>query len=308
MEQAIGKFVEGETNVVKAIGQPSEDVGEFAASRGFVRSDKLIIAATNLFVKFDIGRAAKTAALRVLVKDAADEERVISNVCAEQERLLRRGAGERDKHIGNVFAGAIVRPGESVLWRIDLVRALQLVRARESFEQRANIIAKFAIADPGLLQDVPGQDVKVKLRRDVEMSRIGKNGLDQARMIENGVARCRVAQQIDQRNAVAARAAKCADNKIEIRGGETCPTICPNHRTFRSPALTMPQPTLFEATCISVGAVSQERLARNAGDDRSKIPQEICKATVSAHNKRALFGIDQKTVDLAKMEGWLSPV
>jgi len=187
---------------------------------------------------------------------------VISNVRAQKKRLLGRGAGERDQHVGNIFVGAVVRPGESVLWRIDLVRALQLIRARKSFEQRADVIAKFAIANAGLLQDVPGENIKIELGRDVEMARIGKNGLDQARMIENRVAGFRVTEKIDQGNAIAARACESADNKIEIRGGETCPTICPNHRSFRSPALTMPQPTLFEATFISVRPVSQERPVR----------------------------------------------
>ncbi len=70
---------------------------------------------------------------------------------AQKKRLLGRGAGERDQHIGNIFVGAVVHPGESVLWRIDLVRALQLIRARKSFEQRADVIAKFAIANAGLL-------------------------------------------------------------------------------------------------------------------------------------------------------------
>jgi hypothetical protein len=52
----------------------------------------------------------------------------------------------------------------------------------------------------------------------------------------------------------------------------------------------MPQPTLFEATCIAVIAVSQERLVKNAGEDRSKILPEIYKATVSPHNyAHALF-------------------
>jgi hypothetical protein len=34
----------------------------------------------------------------------------------------------------------------------------------------------------------------------------------------------------------------------------------------------------------------------------------ICKATASPHNKRALFRIEEVNVNLAKMEGWLSPV
>ncbi|MEY2556054.1 MAG: hypothetical protein QOF93_1198, partial [Verrucomicrobiota bacterium] len=80
MKQAIGKFVECETNIAEPIGQPGEDIGEFAPSRGFVRSNQLIIAATDLLIKFDIGRTAKTPALRVLVKDATDKERIISDM------------------------------------------------------------------------------------------------------------------------------------------------------------------------------------------------------------------------------------
>ncbi len=243
-----------------------------------MRSDKLIIAATDLLVKFDVGRPAKTAALGVLVKDATDEEGVISNVRAQKKRLLGRGAGERDQRIGNIFVGAVVRPGESVLWRIDLVRALQLIRARKSFEQRADVIAKFAIANAGLPQDVPGENIKIELGRDVEMARIGKNGLDQARMIENRVAGFRVTEKINQGNAIAARACESADNKIEIRGGR--------RRLFRFARLVKSVPC----------AQRFQRLGR------------ICKWSCSPHNKRALFGIDQQDVDLAKREGWLSPV
>jgi hypothetical protein len=75
---------------------------------------------------------------------------------------------------------------------------LELIRARKSFEQRSDIIAKFTIADAGLLQDVSGENIKIELGRDVEMSRVGKNRFDQARMIENGIARFGVAQKIDQ--------------------------------------------------------------------------------------------------------------
>ena len=89
------------------------------------------------------------------------------------------------------------------------------------------------------------------------MSGVGKNRFDQTRMVENGIARFGVAQKIDQRNTVVARACQSADNEIEIRGGEPCPTICPNHRAFRSRALTMPQPSLFEVRCISERQISQ---------------------------------------------------
>ena len=66
-------------------------------------SDELKIGPADLLVKFEIGRAASAAALRVLVKNAADEERIISDVRAKQECLFRRGTGQRDQHVGNVL-------------------------------------------------------------------------------------------------------------------------------------------------------------------------------------------------------------
>ena len=168
MKQPVGKIVERESNVVEALGQPGENIGQFAAPRGFVRSDKLIVGATNLFVKFDIRRTAQTAPLSVLAKNAANKEGIIPDVRPEKKSLLGRRSGERDEHVGNVFVGAVV----------DLVRALQLVRARKSFEKRTDVIAKFTIADAGLLEDVSGEDVKIKLRRNVQMAGVGKNRFD----------------------------------------------------------------------------------------------------------------------------------
>src|SRR5260370_16165451 len=95
----------------------------------------------------------------------------------------------------------------------------------------------------------------------MEMSGVGKNRFNQTRVVENGITRFGVTQKIDQRNAFAAGARENADDEIEVRGGEPRPTICPNHRAFPSCALTMPQPTLFDAMCISVRALSPERLA-----------------------------------------------
>ena len=123
----------------------------------------------------------------VLMENAANEKRVITNVCAKQKRLLGSRAGQRDEHVRNILLGAM----------IDLARHLQPVRARESFKQRRDVITKLAIADPTPLQNVTGQNIKVKLRRYLQMSAIGQNCLDQPRMIENGIARFDVAQKID---------------------------------------------------------------------------------------------------------------
>src|SRR5256714_8898056 len=105
MKQAIGQFVEGKANIVEAMGQFGKDIGEYAAARGFMRSDQLIVTATDLLIKFEVGRTPKAAALSVLVKNAADEKRVISNMRSKQESLLGGGPGQRDQHIGNIFGG-----------------------------------------------------------------------------------------------------------------------------------------------------------------------------------------------------------
>ena len=99
MEQTIGEIVERDTDIVKTIGESRENVSQFTTSGGFVRSDELIIRPADLFVEFDIGRSALASSLRVLVKNAADEERVISYMCAQKEILLGRCASERDEHV-----------------------------------------------------------------------------------------------------------------------------------------------------------------------------------------------------------------
>src|SRR5947207_32340 len=106
------------------------------------------------------------------MKNAGDEKRVIANVCTKQKRLFGSRAGQRDEHVGKILLSAI----------IDLVRHLQPVRARKSFKQRRDVIAQLAVADPALLQNVPRQNIKIKLRRYPQMFAIGQNSLDQSRM------------------------------------------------------------------------------------------------------------------------------
>ena len=56
--------------------------------------------------------------------------------------------------------------------------------------------------------------------------------IDQTRMIENGIARLDIAQQIDQRYLVALRTRQRPHNEIEIGCGKPRPTIRPDHRDF----------------------------------------------------------------------------
>ena len=129
-------------------------------------------------------------------------------------------AGQRDEHIGDILLSAI----------IDLVRKLQPVRARKRFKQRCDIIAQIAVADPALLQNVPGQNIKIKLRRNPQMSAVIQNCVNQSRMIENRIARFDIAQKIDQGNLIGLRARERAHDEVEIGGGKPRPTIRPDHR------------------------------------------------------------------------------
>ena len=54
--------------------------------------------------------------------------------------------------------------------------------------------------------------------------------IDQPRMIENGIARFDIAQQIDKRNLIGSRPRERAHNEVEISRGEPRPTIRSDHR------------------------------------------------------------------------------
>ncbi len=154
------------------------------------------------------------------MEDAGDKERVIAHVRPEQERLFRRRAGQRDQHIGNILAPALVAQ----------VRRLQTVGAGKSFEKRRDVIAQLPIDDTHVPQDVTREHVEIKMRRDAKMAGVGEDRVDQPRRIEDGIARLRVAQQIGEGNMIGARAREGAHDKVEIRRREPLPTIRPNHR------------------------------------------------------------------------------
>ena len=51
-------------------------------------------------------------------------------------------------------------------------------------------------------------------------------------MIQNGITRFDIAQQIDQRNLISLRPRQRAHDEVEIGSGEPRPTIRPDHRDF----------------------------------------------------------------------------
>jgi hypothetical protein len=60
--------------------------------------------------------------------------------------------------------------------------------------------------------------------------RVGKNGIDQSRMIENGIARFGVTQKIDKGDVIGLRTGESAHDEIEICRRKPRPTIRPDHR------------------------------------------------------------------------------
>jgi hypothetical protein len=64
------------------------------------------------------------------------------------------------------------------------------------------------------------------------MPAVVQDGVDQPRMIQNGIARLDVTQQIDQRNLIALRTRQRPHDEVEIDCGKPRPTIRSNHRDF----------------------------------------------------------------------------
>ena len=79
---------------------------------------------------------------------------------------------------------------------------------------------------------MPGENVKVKLRRYSQLAAVIQNRVNQPGMIENGIARLDIAQQIYERNLIRLRTRQRPHNEVEIGCGEPRPTIRPDHRDF----------------------------------------------------------------------------
>src|SRR5262249_39891513 len=156
VEQPIGKLVQCEPDIAKSICQSFENILEFAATRDGVRGNKLEIRAANLLVKLDIWSAPQTSVLSrdCGMKNPANEQRIIADVRPEQERLLGSGAVQRDQNVGDILFGQMM----------SLVRDPQPARVRKCFQQRRDIIAKLAVADPTPSQNVASKHVKIKMR------------------------------------------------------------------------------------------------------------------------------------------------
>jgi hypothetical protein len=199
-----------------------------------VRGHKLIVRTTNLLVKLDVRAAAQAASLSrdCGMKNSADEEGVIPDMRPKQKRLFGSRAVQGNQDIGNVLfaTGRIRRDGlGAARWGL---QHLHPARARKRFQQRRDVVAELAVADSALLQNVPGQNVKIELRRYPQMSAVIQDCINQSRMIENGIARFDIAQKIDKRDLVGLRPRERAHDEVEIGGREPRPTIRPDHRDF----------------------------------------------------------------------------
>ena len=88
------------------------------------------------------------------------------------EKSVDLPGGVRLKDIPDAAPLPEFKPSDTRYEVVGLIGDLQPARTRECFEQRRDIIAKLPIANPALLQNVPGQNVKIKLRRDPQMSAV----------------------------------------------------------------------------------------------------------------------------------------
>ena len=68
------------------------------------------------------------------------------------------------------------------------------------------------------------------MRRDLELARVGKNRVDEPRIIQNSIAGFSIAEEIDQLNVVGLGSGQDANHEIEIRRREARPTIRLDHR------------------------------------------------------------------------------
>src|SRR5215468_9734059 len=80
IQQLIGKLIQREPDLSKSIRQSFEHVIQFAASSHRMRGNKLLVRPADLLIKLNIRSATLTSPLGVLVKNSADEKRVIANV------------------------------------------------------------------------------------------------------------------------------------------------------------------------------------------------------------------------------------
>jgi hypothetical protein len=138
---------------VKPIGELLINIAEIATSCGGVRRHQLIIRPADLLVKGQIGRAAQTAALGVLMKDAGKEERVIADMGTKQKRLLGGSASKSDQHIGNILALMVARQ----------VRRAHSAGPGKGLQERRDVITQFPVRNSNVPQNVAGEDVKIKM-------------------------------------------------------------------------------------------------------------------------------------------------
>jgi hypothetical protein len=273
---------------VESPGETFVNVAEIAPARGGVGSEELIVRAADLLVEREVRRAAEAAVLRVLMKNPAEKKRVIADVGPKQERLLGGRAGQRDQHIGNILALAF----RGHVWRA------QTAHARKRLEQRRDIIAELPVFDPDVVQDMACENVEIEMRRDLELSRVGKDRIDQSRIIEHGIAGFCVAQEVDQGNMIRLGAGENADDKIEIRRREPRPTIRLDHRepimSISSAAWQVREFAFSPLVALrpSVGESEIELLTAKSG---MKLPNILAARAIAEEKRTAL----QRLIDNA---------
>src|SRR4051812_41942340 len=74
------------------------------------------------------------------------------------------------------------------------------------------------------------ENIKIEVRRNLQLTRVGQNRIDEPGVIENAVARFGVAEEIDEGDVIGLGTGQSPDNELEVRRGKPLPTIRPDHR------------------------------------------------------------------------------
>src|SRR5437870_1079530 len=97
---------------------------------------------------------------------------------------------------------------------------------------------------------MPGQHVKIKLRRNTQMTWIRQDRVDQPRMIEQRISRLGVAEKIDKRNAMTCSASRALAINLNLPYGTLNPNFSVTTRlgTFPNLIRNSPRPVLPPGT------------------------------------------------------------
>ena len=222
VEVAVCDVVQRDTDVVKTFAQFTEDVRKRVLPGDRMLCGCVVVGRSDAFVEFHIWTAAAAALFHALMKYAGDEERIVSDMCAEKERLGGRGLLQREQEVAHV----LLRPFPSAAW------GTHGFGAAKGFEQGSKVVAGVAIADVMLFEHVPEEDVKITLRGDVQWCAGFEHGMEQRIAVEDGITRLCIREELGERSGIAPAVSQRARDEVEVRSRQALPTIWSDHRRW----------------------------------------------------------------------------